>query len=394
MRDGRPFTCRYHRAMRIALVDPGAYTPPYDHRLASSLAARGHDVHLLTSPFRFGDTPPADGYRREELFFRLSSSLFRRAPRSRVRLVLKAMEYLPGTSRLRRRIDELDPDIVHFQWLVHRPDVDLRWLRAIAARRRTVLTAHDLWAMLDSRAARWRPVFDAVDRVVVHSRRGVDELMHLGLAEEGIARIPHAVFDSEQGPHGDEAAGTTLLFFGLIRTYKGVDLLLQAMPEIARHVPGARLIVAGDALDPVGPLQALADHLGVADRVEWRLTFQSETDIDSLMAEADLIVLPYRRRADASGVLASTLGRGRPVVVSDVGNLGETVEEFGAGEVVPPEDVGALAAACVRLLTDADARERAVEGTLAARKALTWEASAELHEKLYASIREPSFPTG
>jgi glycosyltransferase involved in cell wall biosynthesis len=379
--------------MRIVLVDPGAYTPPYDDRLASSLAARGHDVHLLTAPFRFGDAPPADRYSREELFFRLSSSLFRRAPRSRLRLALKALEYLPGTSRLRRRIDELNPDVVHFQWLVHRPDVDLRWLRAITDRRRTVFTAHDLWAMLETQPRRWRRVFDAVDRVVVHSRRGVDELSRLGVAEERIVRIPHAVFDSAQVPKVRSPAGSTLVFFGLIRTYKGIDLLLRALPEIAHHVPEARLIIAGDPIDPIGPFRALAEHLGVADRVEWRLTFHSETEIDALMAESDLVVLPYRRRADASGVLASALGRGRPVVASDVGNLGETVEEFGAGEVVPPDDVGALAAACLRLLTDADARERAIEGTLAAREALTWEASAELHEQVYASIREPSVPT-
>jgi glycosyltransferase involved in cell wall biosynthesis len=379
--------------MRIALVDPGAYTPPYDHRLASALAARGHDVHLLTAPFRFGDAPSADRYRREELFFRLSSSLFRRAPRSRLRLAVKALEYLPVTRRLRRRIDELNPDIVHFQWLVHRPDVDLRWLRPISVHRRTVLTAHDLWAMIEDRA-RWRPVFDAVDRVVVHSRRGVDELVRLGLAEERIARIPHAVFDAGDGPPVNRPAGSTLVFFGLLRTYKGIDLLLRALPELARRVPDVRLIIAGDALDPVDPLRALADRLGVADRVEWRLTFHSDPEIDSLMAEADLVVLPYRHRADASGVLASALGRGRPVVVSDVGNLGETVEGFGAGEVVPSEDVGALAAACVRLLTDADARERAVEGALAARKELTWDVAAALHEELYESIREPGVRTG
>jgi glycosyltransferase involved in cell wall biosynthesis len=383
-----------HLVMRIALVDPGAYTPPYDHRLASALAARGHDVHLLTAPFRFGDTPRAEGYRREELFFRLSSSLFRRAPRSRLRLAVKALEYLPGTRRLRRRIDELDPDIVHFQWLVHRPDVDLRWLRAISAHRRTVLTAHDLWAMLEDRA-RWRPVFDAVDRVVVHSRRGVDELRRLGLSDERIARIPHAVFDANDGPPPtDGPAGSTLVFFGLIRTYKGIDLLLRALPEIARHVPDVRLIVAGDALDPVGPLRGLAEHLGVADRVVWRPTFHSDPEIDSLMAEADLVVLPYRSRADASGVLASALGRGRPVVASDVGNLGETVEGFGAGEVVPSEDVEALAAACIRLLTDAEARRRAVEGALAARKELTWEVAAQMHEELYASIPEPGVRAG
>jgi glycosyltransferase involved in cell wall biosynthesis len=379
--------------MRIALIDPGAYTPPYDHRLASSLAARGHDVSLLTAPFRYEDPPPADGYRREELFFRLSSSLFRRAPRSRLRLPLKALEYLPGTSRLRRRIDELNPDVVHFQWLVRHPGVDLRWLRAIAARRRTVLTAHDLWAMLETRPGEWLRVFDAVDRVVVHSRRGVDELTRLGLARERIARIPHAVFGSEQATQAAPPAGSTLLFFGLIRAYKGIDLMLHALPGIARHVPGARLVIAGDPLDPVGPFQTLAEHLGIADRVEWQLSFRSEAEIDELMAAATVVVLPYRTRVDSSGVLASALGRGRPVVVSDVGNLGETVAEFGAGVVVPRGDVGALAAACVRLLTNADARERAIDGTLAARKALTWEVSAELHEQVYSGIREPRVTT-
>ena len=338
--------------MLIALVDPGAYAPPYDDRLASSLAERGHSVHLLTAPFRFGETPRADGSRREELFFRLSFSLFRRSPRSRWRLPLKAIEYLPGTNRLRRRIDELDPDVVHFQWLVHRPDVDLRWLRAIAARRRTVFTAHDLWAMLESRPGEWPRVFEAVDRVIVHSRRGVDELRHLGVAKERVARIPHPVFDAEEAPDPTPpVAGSTLLVFGVIRRYKGIDLLLRALPEIARAVPEARLIVAGDPQDPVGePFQALAVHLGIADLVEWRLTFQSETEIDALMAEAAVVVLPYRRRVDRSGVLARALGRGRPVVATSVGNLGETVEEFGAGEVVPPEDVGALATACIRLL--------------------------------------------
>ncbi|HJQ72645.1 MAG TPA: glycosyltransferase family 4 protein [Actinomycetota bacterium] len=378
--------------MLIALVDPGAYTPPYDDRLASSLAARGHRVHLLTAPFRFGETPRADRYRREELFFRLSSSLFRRTPRSRWRLPLKAIEYIPGTNRLRRRIDELDPDVVHFQWLVHRPDIDLRWLRAIAAQRRTVFTAHDLWAMLESREGEWRRVFETVDRVIVHSRRGVDELSRLGLAKERIARIPHAVFDSDQIPDPAPPVGSTLLVFGVIRTYKGIDVLLRALPEIARRVPEARLIVAGDPQDPVEPFLALADHLGIAGLVEWRPRFQSEGEIDTLMTEATVVVLPYRHQVDSSGVLARALGRGRPVVATSVGNLGETVEEFGAGEVVPPEDVGALATACIRLLTDAGARERAIRGALAARRTLTWQVSAQLHEQLYAGLSEPGVP--
>ena len=374
--------------MRIALIDPGAYTPPYDDHLASALAARGHDVHLLTAPYRFGTTPEPDGYLREELFFRASSRLFRRSP---ARLPLKAVEYVAGMRQALRRVDELQPDVVHVQWLFRRPDVDVRWLRRLS--RPSVFTAHDLAVALDRRPEDWRRVFETVDRVVVHSRRGVEQLGRLGLSPERVVRIPHAAF---AGPAGETAppSGSTLLVFGLVREYKGIDVLLEALPDIVRAVPDVRVVVAGDPLDPVGPLQEQAERIGVADRVEWRLRFVEEAEARELMAQAAAVVLPYRRRVDSSGVLASALGHGRPVVVSDVGNLGETVEEFGTGEVVPPEDPTSLAEACVRLLTDGERLRRAFEGARAARAALTWEAAAESHERLYAAIVQPSVPSG
>jgi 2-polyprenyl-6-methoxyphenol hydroxylase-like FAD-dependent oxidoreductase len=73
--------------MRIALVDPLAYTPPYDHALATALAEEGHDVTLLTSRFPHGSAPVPERYGREELFAPVSTRLFRRAP---ARLALKA----------------------------------------------------------------------------------------------------------------------------------------------------------------------------------------------------------------------------------------------------------------------------------------------------------------
>ena len=64
--------------MRVLLADPAAFTPQYDHELAAALARAGADVDLVTSPFRFGEAPEPDGYRRRELFYPLSSRLFRR----------------------------------------------------------------------------------------------------------------------------------------------------------------------------------------------------------------------------------------------------------------------------------------------------------------------------
>jgi hypothetical protein len=119
--------------MRILLADPPAFTPPYDHALASALARAGADVELVTSPFRFGDAPAPDGYRRTELFYPVSSRVFRR---SRLRIPVKLLEHPIGLARLRRR----EADVVHFQWLAA-PEIDGRLLRS---GKPLVLTAHDV----------------------------------------------------------------------------------------------------------------------------------------------------------------------------------------------------------------------------------------------------------
>jgi glycosyltransferase involved in cell wall biosynthesis len=373
--------------MRVAQVDPLAFTPPYDDGLCAALARRGHEVNLLTSRFLHGPTPAPRGYAREEVFLPLSGRLFASRPRSPLRIPLKAAEYGPSAWRALRRVRALRPDVVHLQWLPL-PRLDRRWLGRLAADVPTVFTAHDV---LPRRTAdqvdMWLEIFRTVARVVVHSERSCDSLVGLGVEPERIAVIDHPVFDDPGGPAPAAPNGTTLLFFGLIREYKGLDVLLRALPGIAQRVPDARLVVAGDPIEPVEPLQTLAAELGVAERVEWRLRFVPREEVAALMAAATVAVLPYRQ-IDASGVLADALGHGRPAVVSDLGQVGETVRRFGAGAAVPPEDPAALAAACARLLEDREALAAAFAGVERARAALTWDAAAEAHERLYESLRD------
>ena len=357
--------------MRVALVDPLAYTPPYDHHLAAALGRRGHDVTLLTSAFLHGDAPESAGYRREELFLPVSTRLLRGAPRARFRLALKGIEYLPSVARLLRRVKQLDADVVHLQWLPQ-PELDVRWLRRLG--RPTVLTAHDVFPRRERALPAWRRALGLVDRVIVHSERAAEQLR-----EFDPVLIRHPVFEGVPlGP----PQGKTLLFFGLLRDYKGLDVLIRALPRI----PEARLIVAGDPLDPVEPARRLAGELGVADRIEWRLRFIGDMEIRDLMESAALVVLPYRQ-LDSSGVLATAIGYRRPAVVSDVGSLGEIVREFRAGLVVPPGDEAALAAACSSLLEDGDALQGAYEGAAKAAASLTWDAAAQEHERVYEEIR-------
>ena len=84
--------------MRVHVVDPSAYTPPYDHALCRALAAAGAEVELYTSHFAYGPVPPPDGYERRELFYRLAAHV----PDARARRAVKLAEHVPDMLRYRR----------------------------------------------------------------------------------------------------------------------------------------------------------------------------------------------------------------------------------------------------------------------------------------------------
>jgi glycosyltransferase involved in cell wall biosynthesis len=350
--------------MRVVLADPPAYTPFYDHPLAAALARAGADVELVTSPFRFGEVAEEDGYLRRELFYPLSSRLF---GRSRARLPLKLLEHPVGMELLRRR----PADVLHLQWLAL-PQLDRFLLRP---RVPAVFTAHDLLPRRTAgKRALWRSLFGRFARVVVHSHRGRETLEGLGVASEKLRVIPLPVFRRDVVRRDD---GRTVLFFGVIRPYRGLG---DAVEAIAR-VPEARLVVAGDPVEPVDRHRERAD-----ERVEWRLGYLPEEEVDRAHAEATVAVFPYRPEIDQSGSMLRALGSGVPAVVYDVGGLAEPVERFGAGRVVPAGDVAGLAGALRELLDNPDALAEAREGTERARAELTWEASAEAHLEVYRGL--------
>jgi glycosyltransferase involved in cell wall biosynthesis len=345
--------------MRVLLADPPAFTPWYDHELARALSAAGADVELATSRFRFGDLPAPEGYRRSERFYPVSARLFMR---SRLRLPLKAVEHLAVLASLARAT----PDVVHVQWLAL-PQVDVR----LRFRVPSVFTAHDL---LPRRTAShrdlWQRLLARFDRVVVHTERGRETLAELGVDARVIS---HPVYPSAATRADD---GRTLLSLGVIRPYKGLPDAIEA----TRRLPGTRLIVAGD---PAMPL----DGLRAAERVDWRLGYLSQAELDRALSEATVAVFPYRAELDQSGALLQALGAGVPAVVYDVAGLGEPIRRFGAGRVVPAGDVEALTEAVQELLVDADALAAARAGADRARGELTWQAAAAQHLDLYQELQ-------
>ena len=353
----------YDERVRVVLADPPAFTPPYDHELASALARAGADVELVTSRFRFGDRPAPLGYRRRDLFYPVSAGIAARP----VRVALRALEHPVGLARLlaTRR------DVLHLQWLAA-PELDRVLLRS---RGPLVFTAHDLLPRRTAhREALWRSLFARFERVVVHSERGRERLAELGVASARLRVVPHPVFRSEPERRDD---GATVLALGVIRPYKGLGDAVAAVKDVV----GARLLVAGD---PRIPLDDLVRDAGAT--AEWRLGYLGVPELERALGEATVAVFPYREELDQSGALLQALGASVPAVVYDVGGLGEVVSRFGAGAVVPPGDVAGLSEALRQLLGDPARLAAARAGAAAAREALTWDASAAAHLELYREV--------
>jgi glycosyltransferase involved in cell wall biosynthesis len=373
-------------SMRVAVIDPQAYTPPYDNELCRALSVAGAEVELLTAHFTHGEAPVAHGYVRRELFGPPLARLISHRPSSRARIPLKAAGHAAGLARLLRHVSSRHPDVVHWQW-APRPAWDLKALRA--ARRNsgaTVFTAHDVLPRRSRGSAPlWAELYASCDRVIVHGAASRDRLLVEvgGVPPERIATIPHPLLHAGAAIDARlEQLASRILFFGLIRPDKGLDVLIEALPAVARRVPDVTLDVVGNPRMTIDPLRARAEALGIAGRITWDLRFVAESEVASVFARARAVALPYRW-IEGSGVLATALAQGIPPVVTSVGTFPELCAAYDLGDPVAPDDPSALADALVRALTDPAARARAMAGMARARTELTWERTAKMTLDLY-----------
>ncbi len=373
--------------MKVQLVDPSAFTPPYDRALAAALARAGAQVELLTSRFLYGPVPPAEGYGVEERFYRRSTSRGLEAP---ARVPFKALEHVPDMLRFRRGARA---DVVHYQWLTL-PPLDA-WL--LPPWRPRVITAHYILPPQASklRVRSARRTFESMDAVVAHSEHSAARLRdEVGVDPAKVRVIPHGAFDyltklPEEKPLPRElegAEGPVILCFGLLRPYKGIEQLLQAYGRMIESAAGvAELWIVGNPRMDVAPLRELAAAAG--GRVRFVSRFVDDAEIPAIFRRADLVVLPYLD-AEHSGVLYTGLAFGKPLVLSAVGGFPE-VATTGAARLVPPGGVASLATALAELVRDDAARaELSAAAARAAAGPFSWDEAARRTLDLYRELIE------
>jgi glycosyltransferase involved in cell wall biosynthesis len=366
----------------LALIDPSGYSRPYDHELARALAGRGHRVTLWTAGFVHGEAPAPDGYEVCELFYRHANRVG-----GRLRQPAKAAEHVLDLGRLRRRLLARRPDIVHVQWSVLRP-VERPFYRMLErAGLPVVFTAHD--PLPNAGGAGRRRSFAATARgfrrVIVHSDWGRRALIGAcGVEPARIRVIPHGELaylrDQPAAAVPVPGGGPLVALPGIIRPYKGADVLLAAWPRVRERVPEARLAIAGRPMMDISALAADQPGVTLVPR------FLSDPELSALLDAADVVALPYRS-IDNSGVVFAALALGCAVVMSDVGGFRELHDRDGVGELVPAGDASTLADAVAEVLADPDRRDRLRAASRAARDGrFAWPAIAADTEAVYREV--------
>jgi glycosyltransferase involved in cell wall biosynthesis len=354
----------------------------FNERLARELISRGHKVVVYTFTLQYPS------------FLFPGKSQF-------------STSAAPADIPIVRRLHALNP----FNWLLAGWELRRRKPRLVLAAYWLPLLAPCLGTVLRIARTRHSSTAALVHNMLPHEKRPGDRLLSRYFAgsvnaflalsasvatdissfcsQKHIAVVPHPVYDSygdavgraEALAHlGLDPADQYILFFGFIRPYKGLDILLRALsaPALADNTK-LRLIIAGEFYESPASYHELVDSLGIQDRVIFRTDYIPDEEVRYYFGAADLVVQPYRT-ATQSGISQLACHFGVPMVVSSVGGLAEIVPNGQAGYVVEGNE-RAVAAAIADFYAQARA-ESFRAGVQQIRQRYTWAALAEEVEKM------------
>jgi glycosyltransferase involved in cell wall biosynthesis len=345
--------------MRICLVGPVyPYRGGISHftqMLAATMSAEGHEPHIVSFTRLYPSFLFPGRTQYEEQGARIQVTGER---------VIDSINPLTWR-RAGRAVARHRPDVIIVQWwhpfFAPAFHAVVGNARRYGARPSVVYLCHNVLPHEENRAdravVRWG--LAKADAFLVQSKEDRAKLLSLRPGAR-VSVHPHPTYTqfAEGGLTRDDARlrlgvnGRVLLFFGLVRAYKGLHTLLRAYARVAEKLD-ATLLIVGEFYESRAPYDAEIAALGIGARVRVIDRYIPDEEVGVYFRAADLVVLPYRS-ATQSGITQTAFAFGRPVVVTAVGGLPDVVDDGVTGYVVPPDNPEALANAIERFFaTDA-----------------------------------------
>ena len=338
--------------LNVWLLDPAQLTPYYNVTLADALVQTGCNVRYIASPYLYDtNLSYSDRFKIDYLYFKgLHNPKLIRYPN--LRRILRGISYPLGHLQLIRQLRQNRPDILHIQWS-RVPHVDYRLVKA--ARDLGIAVIHTVHDVIPSYApnASTGPlerVFSLANALILHTQTNRTEFHKqyptINLERTHVIPLINAHYmatpDNVTQTLAREQLNLPLsvpifLFFGAIRPYKGVDLLIAAFNEARKTMPELHLMIAGKPDTPED--QAILEIGRRSPNIHVTSGFVPYEAMWQYYIAADIVVLPYRSITQSAALL-SAMDFGKPVIVTNVGGLAETLD--GNGWVIPPNDIDLL----------------------------------------------------
>ena len=312
--------------------------------------------------------------------------------------LIKGIVYMGSLFRLTREILSQRPDIVHW----HECKLPGLERRVISIMQRNgmgiVLSTHDVLhpdkGRVRNALIEWYRQFD---RIIAHAEDSKMKISRLsGIKADRIDVVPVGDYSQMVRSGLDRADARkkldvplnarVLLFFGYIRKYKGLDLLLEAAARARDSVPGLHIIIAGEPKDDFSIYARMIDHLAISEIVHCDIRYIPLDEVSDYFAASDIVVLPYRNIYQ-SGLLYMAFAYKKSVIASRVGGVAEVVKHGEHGFLVEPEDVGQLHDTIVQAFSNPEKLERM--GTAAfryAKKVFSWDGIASSLSRIYNDL--------
>ncbi|MEN3331054.1 MAG: hypothetical protein V7641_419 [Blastocatellia bacterium] len=256
-------------------------------------------------------------------------------------------------ARAARAVQRFGPDAVVLQWWQPFFAPLFGTLARLFKRKglRVIVECHNVLPHEGSPVDRLltRYAFAAVDEFIVHARTDA-ELLRQFVANRPISLSPLPTFQEFKAATQGKRDGRRLLFFGKVRRYKGLDVLLEAMPKVLARVD-CQLLIAGEFYEDVETYQRIIRKHGIERHIRLINRYVTNEEVAEYFAQADVLVLPYTS-ASQSAVAQIALANDLPIIASRVGGLCDNLTEGTDGLSFRPGDASDLADKIVSYFTN------------------------------------------